>query len=77
MCFFAVRKGQTFPLLGDESFEDFIALLSGKVKAGTITQEMQRKCARQVRRAKLEECKSHLDNGANRFLDKRQVWSWA
>ena len=41
--FFAVPKGQAFPevpLLGDESCEDFLILLSGKVKAGVITQEM-------------------------------------
>ena len=70
--FFAVPKGQSFPdipLLGDESFEDFMTLLAGKVKAGVITQEMQRKYAKQIRRAKLEEFKSYLDNGAIRFLD--------
>ena len=74
--FFAVPKGQSFPdipLLGDEFFEDFMTLLAGKVKAGVITQEMQRKYAKQIRRAKLEEFKSYLDNGAIRFLDKRTL----
>ena len=74
--FFAVPKGQSFPdipLLGDESFEDFMTLLAGKVKAGVITQEMQRKYAKQIRRAELEEFKSYLGNGAIRFLDKRTL----
>ena len=48
-----------------------MTLLAGKIKAGLITQEMHRKYAKQIRRAKLEEFKSYLDNGAIRFLDKR------
>ena len=48
-----------------------MTLLAGKVKAGVITQEMQRKHARLIRRAKLEEFKSYPDNGAIRLLDKR------
>ena len=73
---FPVPKGHPFPdipLLGDESFEDFMTLLSGKINSGVITQEMQRKYAKQIRRAKLEEFKSYLDNGAIRFLDKRTL----
>ena len=50
-----------------------MTLLAGKVTAGVITQEMQRKYAKQIRRAKLEEFKSYLDNGAIRFLDKRTL----
>ena len=34
-----------------------MTFLAGKVKAGVITQEMQRKYAKQIRRAKLEEFK--------------------
>ena len=74
--FFAVPKCHSFPdipLLGDESFEDFMTLLAGKVKATVITQEMQRKYAKQIRKAKLEEFKSYLDNGAIHFLDKRTL----
>ena len=74
--FFAVPKGQSFPdipLLGDESVEDFMTLLAGKVKARVITQEMQRKYAKQIRRAKLEELKCFLDNGASRPLDKHTL----
>ena len=38
-------------LLGDESFEDFHELVSWEsYKAGVITQEMQRKCAKQIRK---------------------------
>ena len=54
--FFAVPKGQAFPnipISGDESFEGFMTLLAGKVKAGVITQEMQRKYAKQIRRANI------------------------
>ena len=50
-----------------------MTLFAGKVKAGVLTQEMQRKYAKQIRRAKLEEFKSYLDNGAIRFLDKRTL----
>ena len=51
-----------------------MTLLSGKVKAGVITQEMQRKYAKKkIRRAKLEDFKSYLDNGAIRFLDKHTL----
>ena len=37
-----------------------MTLLAGKVRAGVMTQEMQRKYAKQIRRAKLEEFKSYL-----------------
>ena len=44
-----------------------------KIKAGTITQEMQRKYAKEIRAAKLEEFKSYLDNDAIRLTDRRQL----
>eukprot|EP00439_Symbiodinium_sp_Y106_P029510 s5219_g3.t1 len=44
-----------------------------KIKAGTITQEMQRKYAKEIRAAKLEEFKSYLDNDAIRLTDRRRL----
>ena len=44
-----------------------------KVKAGTVTPEMQRRCAKEIRLAKLDEFKSYLDNGALRLADKRKL----
>ena len=44
-----------------------------KIKAGAITQEMQRKYAKEIRAAKLEEFKSYLDNDAIRLTDRRQL----
>ena len=44
-----------------------------KINAGTITPEMQRKYAKEIRAAKLEEFKSYLDNDAIRLTDRRQL----
>ncbi|CAE7449626.1 RE1 [Symbiodinium natans] len=44
-----------------------------KIKAGTITQDMQRKYAKEIRAAKLDEFKSYLDNDALRFVDRRKL----
>ena len=44
-----------------------------KIKAGTLTPEMQRKYAKEIRAAKLEEFKSYLDNDAIRLTDRRQL----
>ena len=44
-----------------------------KVKAGTVTPEMQRRYAKEIRLAKLDEFKSYLDNGALRLADKRKL----
>ena len=44
-----------------------------KIKAGTITQEIERKYAKEIRAAKLEEFKSYLDNDAIRLTDRRQL----
>ena len=39
----------------------------------TITQDMQRKYAKEIRAAKLDEFKSYLDNDALRFVDRRKL----
>ena len=44
-----------------------------KIKAGTVTLEMQRKYAKEIRAAKLEEFKSYLDNDAIRLTDRRRL----
>ena len=44
-----------------------------KIKAGTLTQEMQRRYAKEIRAAKLDEFKSYLDNDAIRLVDKRKL----
>ena len=44
-----------------------------KIKAGTLTPEMQRKSAKEIRAAKLEEFKSYLDNDAIRLTDRRKL----
>ncbi|CAE7571348.1 GIP, partial [Symbiodinium sp. KB8] len=44
-----------------------------KVKAGTVTPEMQRRYAKEIKSAKLDEFKSYLDNGALRLADKRKL----
>ena len=44
-----------------------------KVKAGTVTQEMQRRYAKEIRRAKLEEFKSYMDNDTIRLMDRRKL----
>ncbi|CAE7375097.1 GIP [Symbiodinium sp. CCMP2456] len=58
------------PLDGD----GFASLLTkqDKIKAGTFTLEMQRKYAKEIRAAKLEELKSYLDNDAS--LDVTSVF---
>ena len=44
-----------------------------KIKAGTLTPEMQRKYAKETRAAKLEEFKRYLDNDAIRLTDRRKL----
>ena len=44
-----------------------------KVKAGTLTPEMQRKYSNEIRAAKLEEFKSYLDNDAILLTDRRKL----
>ena len=43
-----------------------------KIKAGSVTPEMARQYAKEIRMAKLDEFKSYLDNGALRLADKRK-----
>ena len=44
-----------------------------KIKAGSVTPEMARRYAKEIRMAKLDEFKSYLDNGALRLADKRKL----
>ena len=44
-----------------------------KIKAGSVTPEMARRYAKEIRLAKLDEFKSYLDNGALRLADKRKL----
>ena len=44
-----------------------------KIKAGSVTPEMARRYAKEIRAAKLDEFKSYLDNGALRLADKRKL----
>ena len=44
-----------------------------KIKAGSVTPEMARRYAKEIRTAKLDEFKSYLDNGALRLADKRKL----
>ena len=44
-----------------------------KIKAGSITPEMARRYAKEIRLAKLDEFKSYLGNGALRLADKRKL----
>ena len=44
-----------------------------KIKAGSITPEIARRYAKEIRLAKLDEFKSYLDNGALRLADKRKL----
>ena len=44
-----------------------------KIKAGSVTPEMARRYAKEIRIAKLDEFKSYLDNGALRLADKRKL----
>ena len=59
------------PLDGDK-FASWLTR-QDKVKAGTVTPEMQRRYAQEIRVAKLDEFKSYLDNGALRLADKRKL----
>ena len=59
------------PLDGDK-FASWLTR-QDKVKAGTVTPDMQRRYAREIRMAKLDELKSYLDNGALRLADKRKL----
>ena len=53
--------------------DDFPSWLTrqDKIKAGSVTPEMARRYAKEIRMAKLDEFKSCLDNGALRLADKR------
>ena len=44
-----------------------------KIKAGSVTPEMARRYAKEIRMAKLDEFKSYLDNGALSLADKRKL----
>ena len=44
-----------------------------KIKAGSVTPEIARRYAKEIRLAKLDEFKSYLDNGALRLADKRKL----
>ena len=44
-----------------------------KIKAGSVTPEMARRYAKEIRTAKLDEFKSYLDNGALRLADRRKL----
>ena len=44
-----------------------------KIRAGSVTPEMARRYAKEIRMAKLDEFKSYLDNGALRLADKRKL----
>ena len=44
-----------------------------KIKAGSVSPEMARGYAKEIRMAKLDEFKSYLDNGALRLADKRKL----
>ena len=59
------------PLDGDK-FASWLTR-QDKVKAGTATPEMQRRYAKEIKSAKLDEFKSYLDNGALRLADKRKL----
>ena len=59
------------PLNGD-GFASWLTK-QDKIKAGTVTPEMQRKYAKEIRAAKLEEFKSYLDNDAIRLTDRRRL----
>ena len=59
------------PLDGDK-FASWLTR-QDKVKAGTVTPEMHRRYAKEIKSAKLDEFKSYLDNGALRLADKRKL----
>ena len=59
------------PLDGDK-FASWLTR-QDKVKAGTVAPEMQRRYAKEIRLAKLDEFKSYLDNGALRLADRRKL----
>ena len=59
------------PLDGDK-FASWLTR-QDKVKAGTVTPEMQRRHAKEIRLAKLDEFKSCLDNRALPLADKRKL----
>ena len=59
------------PLEGD-GFASWLTK-QDNIKAGTLTPEMQRKYAKEIRAAKLEEFKSYLDNDAIRLTDRRKL----
>ena len=59
------------PLEGD-GFASWLTK-QDNINAGTLTPEMQRKYAKEIRAAKLEEFKSYLDNDAIRLTDRRKL----
>ena len=56
------------PLDGD-CFASWL-IRQDKIKAGSVTPEMERRYAKEIRMAKVDEFKSYLDNGALRLADK-------
>ena len=70
-----VPDGVEVPEHGKFDGDSLVAWLTkqDKIKAGALTQEQQRKYAKEIRRAKLEEFKSYLDNDAIRLVDKRKL----
>ena len=66
------RVDPSFVPLDGDGFASWLTK-QDKVKAGTVTPEMQRKYAKEIRAAKLEEFKSYLDNDAIRLTDRRKL----
>ena len=61
-----------FVLLDGDGFASLLTR-QDKIKAGSVTPEMARRYAKEIRTAKLDEFKSFLDNGALRLADKRKL----
>ena len=66
----ALVAGDDVPSLVPLDGDGFASWLT---KQDTITPEMQRKYAKEIRAAKLEEFKSYLDNDAIRLTDRRKL----
>ena len=58
-----------FVLLDGDGFASWLTR-QDKIKAGSVMTEMARRYAKEIRLAKLDEFKSHLDNSALRLADK-------
>ena len=61
-----------FVLVDGDGFASWLTR-QDKIKAGSVTPEMARRYAKEIRMAKLDEFKSYLDNGALRLADKRKL----